>query len=68
MCISSSKLKFLDITNYLATGISLAKFYTSYEVTTMSVFFPYSWFDSIDKLEETENEAFYSKVNLLGRI
>ena len=52
MAISSSKLKFLDITNYLAAGISLAKFYTSYGVTTMKSFFPYSWFDSNDKLEE----------------
>ena len=30
MAISTSKRKFLDITNYLAAGISRAKFYSSY--------------------------------------
>ena len=42
MALTSKKLKFVDITNYLAAGISLAKFYTSYGVTTMKGFFPYS--------------------------
>ena len=63
MAISRSKLKFLDITNYLAAGISQAKFYPSYGVSTMKGYFPYSWIDSINKLQERclpGNEAFYS--------
>ena len=63
MAIATKKLKFLDITNYLAAGTSLAKFYASYGVTTAKGFFPYSWFDSLDKLTETslpDNDKFYS--------
>ena len=53
MNISSDKLNFLDITNYLAAGTSLEKFYASYNVSTPKGKFPYSWFDSLDKLSAT---------------
>ena len=53
MHISSDKLNFLDITNYLAAGTSLEKFYASYNVSTPKGKFPYSWFDSLDKLSTT---------------
>ena len=50
MC--SEKLKFLDITNYLAAGTSLKDFYKSYSVSTPKGCFPYQWFDSLGKLGE----------------
>ena len=46
------KLKFLDITNYLAAGTSLDKFYKSYKVSTPKGHFPYRWFDTLDKLQD----------------
>ena len=51
MTITTDKLKFLDITNYLAAGTSLEKFYKSYSVSTPKGFFPYAWFDSLEKLD-----------------
>ena len=53
MTIASMKLKFLDITNYLAAGTSLKNFYESYSVSTPKGVFPYAWFDSLDKLDAT---------------
>ena len=53
MTISSEKMKLLDITNYLAAGSSLKDFYKSYSVSTPKGFFPYAWFDSLEKLAAT---------------
>ena len=53
MALSSKKMKFLDITNYLAAGTSLKAFYESYRVSTSKGFFPYTWFDSLEKLDVT---------------
>ena len=47
------KMKFLDITNYLAAGTSLKDFYKYYCVSTPKGFFPYTWFDSLEKLDTT---------------
>ena len=52
MALSSKKMKFLDITNYLAAGTSLKDFYKSYSVSTPKGCFPYQWFDSLNKLDE----------------
>ena len=64
MVISSEKMKFLDITNYLAAGTSLKDFYKSNNVSTPKGCFPYAWFDSLKKLEATslptDIEAFHS--------
>ena len=49
MSLGTPKLKFLDITNYLAARTSLDKFYRAFEVSTPKGCFPYEWFDSIDK-------------------
>ena len=53
MAIYTRKLKFLDITNYLAAGTSLKDFYKSYSVSTPKGSFPYGWFDSLDKMDAT---------------
>ena len=51
MSLATPKLKFLDITNYLAAGTSLDEFYKTFEVNTPKGCFPYEWFDSIDKFK-----------------
>ena len=51
MNISSDKLKFLDMTNYLAAGTSLEKLYKAYSVSTPKGSFPYQWFDTLDTLQ-----------------
>ena len=53
MVIATQKFKFLDITNYLAAGTSLAQFYKSFNVSTPKAIFPYQWFSSLEKLNET---------------
>ena len=53
MALSTEKLKFLDITNYLAAGTKLKDFYDSFQVSTPKGFFPYGWFDSLEKLNES---------------
>ena len=51
MNISSDKLNFIDMTNYLAAGTSLVKFYKAYNVSVEKGHFPYQWFDTLDKIE-----------------
>ena len=53
MVIATPKLKFLDITNYLAAGTSLVNFYASFNVSTPKGILPYQWFDSLERLQET---------------
>ena len=48
MSLARPKLKFLDITNYLAAGTNLVQFYKSFEVSTPKGCFPYEWFNSLD--------------------
>ena len=43
--------KYLDICNYLAAGTTLSAFYKAYNVTDPKGFFPYEWFDSLEKLD-----------------
>ena len=53
----------MDITNYLAAGTSLDQLYKSYKVESVKGWFPYEWFDGLDKLKATElplQEHFYS--------
>ena len=63
MALGTKTLQYLDITNYLAAGTSLASFYKAYNVTDPKGFFPYEWFDSLEKLDATSLppiEAFQS--------
>ena len=65
MALGTKRLKYLDLTNYLAAGTSLDAFYKAYNVTNPKGFFCYEWFDSLDKLNNTElppREAFYSTL------
>ena len=51
--IGTERLKYLDLTNYLAAGTSLAKFYAAYKVKSPKGSFPYEHFQSISQLKET---------------
>ena len=53
MAISTNRLRFLDLTNYLAAGTSLDKFYTAFKVTFPKHPFPYEFLDSLEKLKTT---------------
>ena len=61
--LATKRLKFLDVTNFLAAGTSLSSFYKAYKVETQKQSFPYSWFDSLEKLDAPflpALEEFYS--------
>ena len=65
MCIKTDFLKLLDISNYVAPGVSYGQFLKAYECKQTKGFFPYEWIDSLDKLGETSlppHEAFYSSL------
>ncbi|XP_071797162.1 uncharacterized protein [Asterias amurensis] len=65
MALKTEKLKFLDITNYLAPGYSYSKFLKAYECETTKGFFPYEWVDDLQKLDVGElppHQDFYSKL------
>ena len=64
-CIATSNLKFLDICSYLAPGYNYDSFLKAYGSETQKSYFPYQWFDSLSRLEETEfppYKAFYSSL------
>ena len=65
MAISTPKLKFLDIKNFIAPGFSYAKYLAAYEVEEEKGFFPYEYITSLEKLDETSlppREAFHSSL------
>ncbi len=64
-CIATESLKFLDILSFLAAGTSYDKFLKAYGTTQNKSFFPYEWFDNLDKLNNTDFPAysdFYSSL------
>ena len=57
--------KFGDIMKFLGGATSLASFLKVYKASETKGFFPYEWFDTVDKLENEElppYEAFFSKL------
>ena len=69
MCLSTTNLKFLDIVNYLAPGVSYAKYLTAYGCELGKGHFPYEYMDGIEKLEDRAlppQEAFYSRLKNEG--
>ena len=50
--ISSRTLKFLDVSNFLAGGVSLDKWLKAYKCEMKKGFFPYEWLDDYSKLEQ----------------
>lgn len=64
-CITTNSLRFLDMLSYLAVGINYDSFLKAYGATVTKSFFPYEWFDGLEKLTCTEfplYEDFYSSL------
>ena len=58
-------LQFLDILNFLGGATTLDNFLKAYGASEEKGFFPYEWFDSAEKLNETQLppiESFWSKL------
>ena len=69
MCFSTPKLKFLDVTQYLAPGVSYAKYLTAYGCELGKGHFPYEYMDGIGKLEDRAlppQAAFFSQLKNEG--
>ena len=65
MCLSTDKLKFLDMVNFLAPGVSYAKYLTAYGCELGKGHFPYEYMDDLQKLEDRAlppQAAFYSRL------
>ena len=69
MCLYTDKLKFLDIVNYLAPGVSYAKYLTAYGCELGKGHFPYEYMDDLQKLEDRvlpPQSAFFSRLKNEG--
>ena len=69
MLLSTERLRYLDLTNYLAAGTSLDAFYKAYNVSAPKGNFPYQWFDSLEKLDYPrlpEQKLFYTTLKKKG--
>ena len=65
MFLSKPKLKFLDIKNYLAPGLSYDAWCRAYGCELQKLVFPYEWFDSFEKLNRigpVKYEDFFSSL------
>ena len=69
MCLSTDKLKFLDMVNFLAPGVSYAKYLTAYGCELGKGHFPYEYMDALQTLEDRAlppQAAFYSRLKNEG--
>ena len=69
MCFATKKLKFLDITSYLAPGFSYDKYLKAYGCELQKGHFPYEYMDGIGTMEDRAlppQEAFYSRLKNEG--
>ena len=65
MCLSTDKLKILDMVNFLAPGYRYDKYLKAYGCDLQKGHFPYEYMDDIVKLEDCAlppQEAFYSRL------
>ena len=64
ICVSTAKLKFLDIRNFIAPGFNYAKYLLAYGIKDTKGFFPYEYIDSVDRLNEPlpARKHFYSEL------
>ena len=63
--LATYRFKFLDISSFLAGGVSYSKFLKAFQVEEAKGFFPYEWFDSYEKLDHQvlpPATAFYSAL------
>ena len=69
MCFSTTNLKFLDVTQYLAPGVSYDKYLKAYGCELQKGHFPYEYMDGIGKLEDRAlppQAAFFSQLKNEG--
>ena len=69
ICLSTDKLKFIDMVNYLAPGYSYDKYLKAYGCELEKGHFPYEYIDDLMKLEDRAlppQEAFYSRLKNEG--
>ena len=69
MCFSTTNLKFLDVTQYLAPGVSYDKYLKAYGCELQKGHFPYEYMDGIGKLEDRAlppQVAFFSQLKNEG--
>ncbi|MES9906421.1 MAG: hypothetical protein ABW168_27535 [Sedimenticola sp.] len=65
VCLANDKFKFLDMMNYLPPGVSYDNFLVTFNVPVRKSYFPYEYFDSMDRLDETSlpsKESFHSSL------
>ena len=58
-------MQFLDILNFLGGATSLESFLKAYKTSETKGFFPYEWFNSADKLDQTGLPSYDSFFNKL---
>ena len=69
MCLSTDQLKFVDICNYLAPGVSYNKYLKAYGCELQKGHFPYEYMDDLQKLEDRvlpPQSAFFSRLKNEG--
>ena len=69
MCFSTPKLKFLDVTQYLAPGVSYDKYLKAYGCELHRGHFPYEYMDNLRKLDDCAlppQAAFFSRLKNEG--
>ena len=69
MCLSTDKLKFVDICNYLAPGVSYDKYLKAYGCELGKGHFPYEYMDNLRKLDDQAlptQTAFFSQLKNEG--
>ena len=69
MCLCTDQLKFVDICNYLAPGVSYDKYLKAYGCELQKGHFPYEYMDDLQKLEDRvlpPQSAFFSRLKNEG--
>ena len=69
MCISTHKLRFLDISNFIAPGFSHSKYLAAFDVKQQKGLFPYEFVTSLDQLKIPSlppQEAFFGSIKNTG--
>ena len=63
--MKTSKLQFLDIKKFLASGFSNRKFLVAYGAELRKFYFPYEFVTDLDKVKSglPEHSAFYSSLS-----
>ena len=65
ICLDYKRLRFLDVINYCGQKISLDKYLRTYKIGAIKQVFPYEFFDSLEKLNDTKlpsKDEFYSRL------